>query len=586
MAVALLLLVSVSSKVYAMPVLAGAGTPENPKRISSCFQLDNLLNSLPGYTIFNQNYLITNNLDCTGYTFDNTTIINNVTIDGGYHRITNINLGLSGLVYVMNTSIIKNLWLASGNNNSAPYFYGGSFASQMNTTSSLINVKSSLYLNCSGLCGGLVGAAHDSNITKSVFDGTVNGGSYTGGLVGTDIFDNTNNVTISKSAFLGTLNSPSYAGGILGSHANNVLIANSYSNGTYDLGPYSGGLIGAFNDQITIDKSYTNGSGNLDTGSGGMIGAFNSDINVYNSYSLLFSKSNDSGNVEGNGNSSVLYSNTKYLNMGFGKCTKTSDVSGCSEFTSSFEADTFPSVYGFDLTNTWEQEVSKPPTLRLPNFGDPEGIPNNGDMNDDGTLDTFQGNIALLKNASNQWVAIETKDSNGCTIGEANILDNTSIPKYSGYTMSSDYLGFNVYCIDPGQSFTTNIILNRNIDISKAQLMFYNPTTMTYSKINATYTHKTVGGQIFTVLSYTLTDGGPLDRDGISNGKIEDPVVLAINNGTTLSSTSSSTPNTPNTGAGQYTPTKDPSPIGVFAFGLLLITSLLAYKKYFSKTKS
>ena len=469
-------------------------------------------------------------MDCAGYTFDNTTTINNVTIDGQYHRITNVNLGTSGLVNTMNSSTIKNLWLASGNNNSAPYFYGGSFANQMNSSSSLINVKSSLYLNCSGLCGGLVAAAHDSSITKSVFDGTLDGGAYSGGLVGSDLFDETNYVQITKSAFLGTLISPSYAGGIIGSYANNVQIENSYVNGTFDVGAYSGGMIGAFNDEIYISKSYTDGSGIFGTYSGGMIGGFNSNITVVHSYSLLFAQGNNIGNVEGLDNTNVAYSNVKYSKeLGFGECTASTNPSGCSEFSSYFEVDNFATINGFDLTNTWQQEIGEQPTLVVPDFSELADIPNGGDMNDDGIQDTFQGNVEVLKNATdNNWTAIETKDSNSCTLGEADLLNTSDIPKHAGYNILSDYVSFNVYCLDAGQSFTTNIYLDRNIDISNVKLLFYNPANNSYTPIiGATFTHKTIGGQTFTVLSYTLTDGGPYDRDGVANGKIEDPVVLA-----------------------------------------------------------
>lgn len=522
---------SLSTKTLAFIIVYGDGSVAKPYRISTCAQLDSWINNLPGTVLFNVNFLITNNLDCTGITFDNTTSLINSTIDGGNHRITNINLGISGLVYLLDSSTIKNLWLESGNNDSAPYYYAGSFANQMTNGSELSNVKSSLKLSCSGFCGGLVGIAQDSAITKSVYDGQLNAGSYSGGLVGSDLSNKTNNLTITKSAFLGEISAPSYAGGMVGSYADNVSIVDSYVKGTFNFGSYSGGLIGAFSSGTTIFKSYTDGTAILGTFSGGLTGGMNSNITVNHAYVALVSAnySYNLGNVIGYNNSNLTLSDVRYLDdSNSGRCitSSNSSVPGCSSMTTS-EMDLVPTIMGFDLTNTWQQETGKQPTLKLTNFNDPIGIPNSGDMNNDGNQDTFQGNVELLKNSSGYWTAIETKDSNSCTIGDANLLDTSGIPSYSGYEFASDFVNFNVYCPDSGQSFTTNIYLNRNIDISKAQLLFYNPTSKTYMKISgASFSHQTIGGQTFTVLSYTLTDGGPLDRDGTSNGKIVDPIVL------------------------------------------------------------
>lgn len=533
-ATALIVTLSVSTNAFAFIIVYGDGTAENPKRISTCAQLHSYLNEMPGEVLFNQHFLLTNNLDCTGYTFNNFTVLSNSSIDGGNHRITNLNIGEYGFVYILDASTIKNLWLASGNNSGAAYFFGGSFANQMKDGSTLENVKSSLNLNCDGFCGGLAGTAQDSTITKSVYDGTLNAGSYSGGLVGSDLSQPTSNLTITKSAFRGTISSPAYGGGIVGSYVNNTNIIDSYVDGTIDVGVYGGGIIGSFNDTITISNSYSAGTGVFSGYSGGIIGGnSNNNVSVLHSFTTLNSYNSESnvGNVEGRFNTNSVYSEVYYLDeSGQGRCQagSSSSISGCNSMTLG-QADLIATYLGFDLTHTWQQEVGKQPTLRLTDFSDPAGIPNSGDMNDDGILDTFQGNVELLKNNSGNWTAIETKDSNSCTVGDASLLNTTGIPKYSGFTFSSDFADFNVYCPDAGQSFTVNIYLDRNIDTSKAQLLFYNPTTKTFTKISgATFSHKTIGGQTFTVLSYTLTDGGPYDQDGTSNGKIEDPTVLVL----------------------------------------------------------
>ena len=363
-------------RALAFPVLDGAGTSNNPYKITTCFQLHNLLNDTPGSVIINQNYLIKNDLDCTSYTFNNTVQLIGSTIDGGNHKITNITLGEYGFIYIMDSSTIKNLWFASGDNSTAPYFYGGSFANKMTNNSELNNVKSSLKLNCDGFCGGLVSIAQDSTITRAVFDGEINGGSYSGGLVGSDFGDNTQNLTISKSAFLGKITTPSYAGGILGSYANNVTITNSYVNGNLDLGVYSGGLIGSFNHDITIVNTYTAGNSVTVIYTGGIIGGLsNNNVTVAHSFTLLNPMNSDSkvGNVEGPFNSGTVYSDVHYQDdSGSGRCraNNASSITGCSPMTLG-QTDSTINALGWDFTNIWEKTIGLPPTLRnVPDFTD------------------------------------------------------------------------------------------------------------------------------------------------------------------------------------------------------------------------
>ena len=401
---ALILSLNLTSNAFAYIIVDGDGSAGNPYKISTCAQLHSWINDAPGTTLTYVNFLITNNLDCTGYTFNNTTTLIHSTIDGGNHRIKNINIGESGFIYILDSSKIKNLYLESGNNDGALYFYAGSFASQMINNSELNNVKSSLTLKCDGFCGGLVAIAQDSTITNSVYDGEITtAGSYSGGLVGSSISNKTQNLNISRSAFLGKMSSYSYAGGLIGSHAINVNIVDSYVNATLFFGPYSGGMIGAFNDGITINKSYTDGVDSLDTHSGGMIGGYNSNIVAMHSYVALNSSAYgpNLGHVMGYGNSGVIFSDIKYLdNSGTGRCESgnPSSVSGCSPMTTS-EMDLVPSIMGFDLTNTWQQDIGKQPTLRLTDFSDPTVLPNTGDIN----IETVKDTVISKKYIPDGW---------------------------------------------------------------------------------------------------------------------------------------------------------------------------------------
>ena len=56
----------------------------------------------------------------------------------------------------------------------------------------------------------------------------------------------------------------------------------------------------------------------------------------------------------------------------------------------------------------------------------------------------------------------------------------------------------------------------------------FNPNTQTFSDVpGATITETTVSGAHALVVSYSITDGGPLDTDGLANGSIVDPIGLA-----------------------------------------------------------
>jgi len=384
-------------RALAFPVLDGAGTSNNPYKITTCFQLHNLLNDTPGSVIINQNYLIKNDLDCTSYTFNNTVQLIGSTIDGGNHKITNITLGEYGFIYIMDSSTIKNLWFASGDNSTAPYFYGGSFANKMTNNSELNNVKSSLKLNCDGFCGGLVSIAQDSTITRAVFDGEINGGAYAGGLVGSSLTENTQNITISKSAFLGKITTPAYAGGILGSYAHNVTITNSYVNGDLDLGGYSGGLIGSFNTNITIMNSYTAGSSVPTIYTGGIIGGSNNSyVTVLYSFTLLnpTNSNSNTGNVAGPFNSNIIYNDVHYQDdAGQGRCVASNPnpVSGCSPMTLG-QTDSTIYALGWDINNDnsiWEKTIGLPPTLRnVPDFTDHPTTNNQNTVNNTSSTST------------------------------------------------------------------------------------------------------------------------------------------------------------------------------------------------------
>ena len=101
-------------------------------------------------------------------------------------------------------------------------------------------------------------------ISGSYAEGTINGGSYLGGLAGS------NYGSISNSHFSGSVIGSGSTGGLVGENGGTGTISNSYATGTVSGDGYVGGLVG--NNYGTILRSYATSavSGNSDVG--GLVG--------------------------------------------------------------------------------------------------------------------------------------------------------------------------------------------------------------------------------------------------------------------------------------------------------------------------
>lgn len=102
-------------------------------------------------------------------------------------------------------------------------------------------------------------------------------------------------------------------------------------------------------------------------------------------------------------------------------------------------------------------------------------------------------------------------------------------------------LGLVNFCLTVPSGSTNIINVTFETDLLSSQVVGrkYNSTTHKYADIpNASITDTTVNGNHALKLTYSVTDGGALDDDGVVNGAILDPVGLAVAN---ASSSSSST---------------------------------------------
>ena len=149
---------------------------------------------------------------------------------------------------------------------------------------------------------------------------------------------------------------------------------------------------------------------------------------------------------------------------------------------------------------------------------------NNGDANSDGVQDYLQSNVAAYNNSTTgESTTIEL-------LGDCQEITNFGVVQevsLSVEDLAKDYplglLDFDVNCSIPNGQSQVTVIWSKIHDTSKwGYSKFINDK---YTDISTLVTHGTreINGQNYSTSSYTLTDGGDLDNDGVVNGKISDP---------------------------------------------------------------
>lgn len=146
--------------------------------------------------------------------------------------------------------------------------------------------------------------------------------------------------------------------------------------------------------------------------------------------------------------------------------------------------------------------------------------PNSGDSNNDGVLDSQQLHVtSLVNDVTGQYSTISADSS--CELNDVAIKAASELVTDAGFTYPMGLFDFSANCGTPG--FTTSI-----------NQYFYDPPLSNFvlrkfangeyqTVTGATFTQETIGGQNVLVVTYSVTDGGPLDADGIVNGIIVDP---------------------------------------------------------------
>jgi M26 IgA1-specific Metallo-endopeptidase N-terminal region len=500
----------------------GAGTNGNPYRIATCAQLSEIDNNLSA------SYVLVRDIDCNSIAFDHLAHTSpfSGTLDGRNHTIYNIDIDAYGLFYETSGATIKNLQLKDGSISDASA-YAGSFVAFAENNTTLQNLH--------------------SNVT---IDGTTqsSGGVYVGGLVA-QLKDGS---TLSKSSYSGNLTANTYAGGLVGITygSSPVSISDSFSSGTFNLTTvtsagmpvdpaYNGGIIGTDTVSTQLDRVYSSMTINVDNQSvytGGIVGA-TSTMAIANSFSAA--TINDAGGIYTGsitgtgGNLSGVYFDQHLA--GGSDCSGTNAVS-CSAVNNGnsnpnyFRNNSTSAPFtSWDFDSVWKT-TSGYPTLRNLDAFTVGGIPNNGDANGDSINDMYQQNVISAVNSNNVWSTVEIPDTAGCSLDDASAYDPTTTKFDTGYTATLQTMtGFSVYCSASGVTVPVTIIYDKLYETSNAVLRQYNPTTNTYVTVaGATFGTRVVGGTPKTIVTYSITDGGPYDTDGIADGRIVDPVGLAV----------------------------------------------------------
>ena len=269
--------------------------------------------------------------------------------DGDGHTISGLVINRPttdciGLFGVADGADIKNLGIIGVSIN-GDSFTGGLVGINY-VQSTISNCYSTGTVSGSSYTGGLVGRNYNqSTISYCYSTGIVSGSSFTGGLVGYQFQS-----TISYCYSTGIVSSSSFTGGLVGYNTEYSSIDNCYSTGTVS-GDYTGGLVGYNKEYSSINNCYSTGtvSGYC---TGGLVGVNYVNSTISNCYSIgTVSGSSDTGGLVG-------YSEDSSINNSFWDITtsgQTSSAGGTGKTTAEMQdVATYTSLSSAGLTTPWD----------------------------------------------------------------------------------------------------------------------------------------------------------------------------------------------------------------------------------------
>jgi len=547
----------------------------------------------------NDEYTFEGSLNGQGYT------ISNLNISGSSYQS-----GLFG--YVANATIknlnLDHVTVA-GNSNYETGALAGVANGTSITDVYAKNVNISGGSDTGGLVGLLLDYGNGASVQRSSVSGTVSGTSRTGGLIGHVLNDGGGQVTVQKVFSAADVSATgSHVGGLIGevetsgseSGGTQTTIMNTYAWRTVNA-PSSdnvGGLIGsldsngAYQSDISVVNSYSwdNITGHFSVG--GLVGLIYSAVEGgQGTYTIHhdFATAVDSAQYDGedysggglvgaNDAGSALQVHDVYYDAGL------SNASSCDIHSTitctAINTDENPQANYFvnnssnqpmdewDFADVWQTNTGTSPVFKgfgvqpVANEGgqnsDGDGqsdtvetaAPGNGDVNQDGTPDSQQAKVSSFVNSvTGNYAALET--SGDCEQNNsAEVVDaGANSVKDASYVYPAGLMNFNISCGNPGDTTTVTQYYFGDYDAAQYTARKYNSNTKTYTTIpGATIANVTIGGEKALKITYSITDGGSLDADGMVNGTIVDPAGPAIKY--TAPNDTASTPGTPNTGHG------------------------------------
>lgn len=148
--------------------------------------------------------------------------------------------------------------------------------------------------------------------------------------------------------------------------------------------------------------------------------------------------------------------------------------------------------------------------------------PNSGDANNDGMPDAEQTGVTSLVNpVTANYSVIE---AGACTANNtvSSSAESTAAPD-SEHDFPVGLMTFTLTgCAVGGTETITQYHYGATYDLSTLVMRKFDGTTYT-TVSGATFSTVTIDGQSVLKVVYQVTDGGPLDQDGVANGTIVDP---------------------------------------------------------------
>ena len=482
-----------------------------------------------GHTIRN---LIMNNVEGDNFAlfgYSNNATMKNVTItDSSFAGYGNVG-SLAGYADTVTFENVHSTADVSGQYNVGGLI-GVAYQSTVSDSSATGNVIADK--NNSESIGGLAGYIYgNSTITRSFATGNVEGEDSVGGFAG-DIYES----TVSYSAATGNVSSDTIengngTGGFTGRIGDNAHIYESLATGNVEGYSRVGGFAGA--NGALIENAYARGDVTGDNNVGGFAGRCGGDIT--NAFSTGFIEGgDDTGGFLGSDPGcdvidsywDIEQSNTEDSSAGTGKTT-----------AEMIQQATFE---GWDFNRVWiidpSTNDSYPSFLKFGEDNDVDGVsslteqvgPNSGDANDDGIADKYQENVTSLPNATNDsYVVLETSCGTGTYNKDVTVSTEDTTKKDAAYSYSQGLVSFKTQCQDIGGTASVSLYFYGVSSKEGLVLRKFNPVTGAYTIISdPTLTILTIDGQSVLKATYSITDGGALDQDGIADGTITDPVGL------------------------------------------------------------